>query len=428
MTSAPRTSPSSSTSPTDPDRWWQTGGGVSDRRWRHGRVRPTGLAEWIAGTIALGFVGVIAMVLSGLALTEFQAGSASWTLGTFVGALVVLSVVQSWIRLTLRRLLVRGLTLVLDPFPGSPGGHVGGSVEIASGDTDPSRYVVRLACIRADHSGDSTSRRIVWAAEGQPQVERVRRGQVRLTFTFDVPESVPPTNGDGKDRHQWSLSLRGARTGPDLSAEFPVPVLLGEPRQAAQYAPVQPIGTAERPHDRVRMRSDFDGVRVDFLRGRQAKLGGIAILFGAGFAGAGAFLSSAALRQLSGNLVGALTAGAMGLMALAFIGIGLMIVGAGMAAALGRSSLTFNAKHIRIAGSLRRSKTIPLSDIERIEATVDGQLGQGAASEIGYRMTAFLSAGAKVKLASGIPGPGAVRTVAERVEAETGVRVSFPTQ
>lgn len=81
--------------------------------------------------------------------------------------------------------------LSLDPYPGSIGGHVGGSLEIPEKFTDAKAFTVELNCIYSYISGSGDSRRrhedIKWGESGSPELKMISSG-TRQSFRFNIPD------------------------------------------------------------------------------------------------------------------------------------------------------------------------------------------------------------------------------------------------
>jgi len=121
-----------------------------------------------------------------------------------------------------------GLTpLVLDPFPGSLGGHVGGSVGTRIPYRASQFFPVNLTCIhsRVSTSGKRRSRSesIVWQSEGVCHTERGRDGTV-LRFRFDLPADLPVSEPHSNSYHLWRLRIRTELPGIDFDRRWELPV------------------------------------------------------------------------------------------------------------------------------------------------------------------------------------------------------------
>lgn len=120
------------------------------------------------------------------------------------------------------------LEIVLDPFPGSIGGHVGGSLEINKLYDLKARYNVELECVFSyvSGSGENRSRResIKWAEVGLAKVESTGRG-IRLAFRFNIPDDLPEADIEqSEDYYFWRLKVIADIPGVNLNREYNLPV------------------------------------------------------------------------------------------------------------------------------------------------------------------------------------------------------------
>ena len=120
------------------------------------------------------------------------------------------------------------IELTLDPFPGSIGGNVGGSLVIKNAANFNSKYKVELECVHSymSGSGDDRSRResIKWSEAGYAKVTAVING-VQLRFRFDVPENLPESEVERGDSYYfWRIKVlsEGAKTKLNRSYDIPV--------------------------------------------------------------------------------------------------------------------------------------------------------------------------------------------------------------
>lgn len=119
------------------------------------------------------------------------------------------------------------LVLVMDPFPGSIGGQVGGSIDLPLAYNGQYRFPVTLMCARSYVSGSGKNRSrkeaSVWQAQGMAYAEPAIGG-TRLKFCFSVPEGLPASEEVSNNYHLWRLSLSADLPGVDLHRQFVIPV------------------------------------------------------------------------------------------------------------------------------------------------------------------------------------------------------------
>ncbi|MCH7562435.1 MAG: hypothetical protein IH968_01315 [Gemmatimonadetes bacterium] len=198
------------TSPNPAEQPW-----LAESRWAGGRVRSTAPKElavmWLFAVIwnALGSpLGW--MVLKG---DEDLGVFLAWVLPLFAFTGLALLIIA--VRDTMRWRRFGGLAIELDPFPGSIGGHAGGSVELPLRPSDTFELSATLSCVhvRISKSSNNSSKweSVVWARQMVPEAGRSGTG-VRARFTFELPEGLPeteePSDSTTNGRCEWLPSCR----------------------------------------------------------------------------------------------------------------------------------------------------------------------------------------------------------------------------
>ncbi|MEZ4415735.1 MAG: hypothetical protein R3E10_08265 [Gemmatimonadota bacterium] len=394
-----------------------------DPRWARGVVRPPWAREWAGAGVGLvilaGFgVGAWNAAWAGIdsANPLWMAGASLWAVGSAAFALQASILGGRWLRF-------RGLALRLDPFPASPGGQVGGSLELPLAQAEPRDCRVRLTCTRVESDGDSVSHRVLWATEGHPRLQRWRAGNQRLSFTFDVPADLPASRPRKVDGCDWHVGVQYRGAGPNLDVAFLVPVLPSlAPRFAQEPSPVTTLGSNSEPHRKVRIHAAAEGLQVELLRGRNVGVGVALGIFGLLFAGSGAGLGIGAFGALRQGGLAMVLGGLTGLMAAMFVLMGALLMLVGLLPIVRRGSLTVRKAHLELGSSERR---ISVEELRSIDVTPDAQMGRGASGTLSYRFTAVPVRGKPKVLLQGVPGPGASQVVAQRIEEVTGVPTRF---
>ena len=122
-------------------------------------------------------------------------------------------------------------TLTLDPYPGSIGGPVSGTVRLPRNTRIHSECVLRLSCVFSvatgpdDYSDDGFE--VLWVHELRVAPRSTRNGVI-VEFSFDkvpddLPESQLPLGGHYVD---WQVTLSASNDDAELSHTFSVPVFL----------------------------------------------------------------------------------------------------------------------------------------------------------------------------------------------------------
>ena len=118
--------------------------------------------------------------------------------------------------------------VTLDPFPGSIGGHVGGTIDLAVPHDPANEYQLTLTNLKSYISGSGKNRSRNEKAEWQDMIvahaESTGRG-TRLTFRFDVPEGLDESDAEREDTYYiWRLNLSAELDGTDLDRSYDIPV------------------------------------------------------------------------------------------------------------------------------------------------------------------------------------------------------------
>jgi hypothetical protein len=121
--------------------------------------------------------------------------------------------------------------LTLDPFPGSIGGHVGGTIDLNERFSPDEKIEISLSNMYSYMSGSGDDRRrserIQWEKSVYAHAEPYMEG-TRLTFRFDIPEDadVKETeyNADSSSYYLWRLHVNAVREGVDLDRSYEIPV------------------------------------------------------------------------------------------------------------------------------------------------------------------------------------------------------------
>ncbi len=122
--------------------------------------------------------------------------------------------------------------LVLDPFPGSISGHVGGRIECSIPYEKALKYRVSLSCIHSYMSGTGKNRSrkesLQWQSEGVCLHEPCNTGTA-LSFRFDVPNDLPESDlKKASAYYLWRVSVQCELPGTDFDRQFEIPVFGGQ--------------------------------------------------------------------------------------------------------------------------------------------------------------------------------------------------------
>ncbi len=208
--------------------------------WRDNRIASQALAglrlHWL---FALGLAALGAPVLVFALPGELEKGNYAALLA-LIFPLAALCFLVSALRKTLEWRRFGRLALVMDPFPGSLGGDVGGSLELPLRYGPDHRFEATLACCRVyeKDTGESTETReeVIWDRPGLVRAGPSLDG-TRLAFRFTPPSDLPESEPKSADYTRWSLHLRAALPGPDLDRVFVIPVFRSGGQTARRNLP-----------------------------------------------------------------------------------------------------------------------------------------------------------------------------------------------
>ena len=295
----------------------------------------------------------------------------------------------------------------LDPFPGSIGGHVGGTIDLRLPYEAGANFMLTLTSLYSHVSGSGKNRKRSERAKWQDtRIAHATAGAhgTRLTFRFDVPEGLEASDAsrDGDAWHLWRLSLNADLPGVDVNRDYDIPVY--ETRQKSRRLPeslLRDVAAAqERMDDQavarlVRLEFGTGGRRMLFPPGRNLLAGITGVIVGGVFAGSGWFLVTQAGHPLMGAIFGL---------------IGILIVVAGL-------YLFLNSLEVRLEGmtvrTVRRILGIPVrrremrqSDFVAFDKSSSMQSQSGGRHVMLYSVYAIDHAGERMLVGEGFCGAG----------------------
>ncbi|MCH8810212.1 MAG: hypothetical protein IID07_00165 [Gemmatimonadetes bacterium] len=399
--------------------------------WASGVASTAGRKELITHWVGAAIMNVLGLPVGWIALfgdrdlpVYLQVVLPSFTL---LGLLILFVAVRE----SLRWRRFGRLEMTLDPLPGSIGGHVGGSLELPLHQAAGSDCRVMLMCIRdrlvKTKDGSSRSESVEWARETLPDLGRSGSG-VRLRYTFEVPEGLPPSEEPSDDYHKWVIRVQADLPGADLDQVFEVPALLVDPPLQAREPALAEATAAEAlelsPRV-VRVHRSRGGLTLYFPAGRGG-LGGIMLLiFGAVFAGAGVFAFVTTADIGADGVIGGVTVVFGGFFLLVFGGVGALMMLLGLYSLV--NSLVVEIRNGKVTA--RRSFFVPFSrtarfdEIQRIEMDVHSRVGQGAKSSSHVRIRGIVRGGRRISLGDDVPLGRQSEILAALLEEAIGVPV-----
>ena len=192
--------------------------------------------------------------------------------------------------------------LTLDPFPGSIGGHVGGTIEVNLPYDSNAQFSLTLSNLYSYVSGSGKNRSRTERAEWQDtQVAHVSSGAKgsRLSFRFDLPQDLSESTADQSEDsyYIWRLNLKADLPGVDIDRDYEIPVYAtGESSAQLSEFSIRQARSAQNRIDvqviekLVEVSYEAGGRVMRFPMGRNLLSGFVGLIFGAIFSGVGWYL------------------------------------------------------------------------------------------------------------------------------------------
>ena len=205
--------------------------------------------------------------------------------------------------------------VVLDPFPGSIDGHVGGTIDVGLPFDPAHDFSLTLTNIHSYMSGSGKNRSRTEKAEWQDAIvahaEPGGRG-TRLTFRFDVPEGLSESDVDQDDSYYlWRLGLNADLDGTDIDRSYEIPVFATatESRSLSRLAIDRSHARQDTHADEsilkiIRLQQGATGRSMLYPIGRNIGSSLAAFIVGAAFAAVGWWLISDEGRLVFGSVFG----------------------------------------------------------------------------------------------------------------------------
>ncbi|MDH5215264.1 MAG: DUF3592 domain-containing protein [Gammaproteobacteria bacterium] len=312
--------------------------------------------------------------------------------------------------------------LTMDPFPGSIGGHVGGTIDLNLPYSQDMKFALTLTHVHSyiSGSGKHRSRRenAKWQDVLVAHSAHGGRG-TRLSFRFDVPSGLTESDAiqGSDDYYLWRLSLQADLPGVDINRDYEIPVYATAAQSVhlAEYSMQQARAEQTRLDEAairqlVNLTFDQGGRRLYYPMGRSLMAGLSGVLFGGIFSGAGWFLAFSAGHGFMGSVFG-------------FVGSVILLSGL---------YFTFNSLEVRQSGdrieSVRRLVGIPVrrrsmrrSDFRKFFRRVSMQTQSGGKHVLHYSIAAVDRNGNRIPLGDGFRGERQVENACRIIGREFGL-------
>ena len=380
------------------------------------------VAMWGAWAFAA-FWNLVSSVTPVMAWKEVTENQNYLALVALLFPLVGLGLLAWAIRRTLEWRRFGPAPVTLDPFPGSIGGHVGGTIDLNLPWDAAARFQLTLTNLRSHVSGSGKNRErrenAEWQDERVAQAEPGGKG-TRLTFRFDVPAGLQPSDAqqEGDEYHVWRLSLSADIPGADLDRDYEIPVYATatQSRHLSRHAldrgrTAQAAMADAGARDVIRWKNGMTGRSMFYPAGRFFWANLMGFVIGAVFAGAGYMLIVKEGAAIFGGVFG---------------GVGALIAMAAFYMATNSLEVWQDGTHIR---TLRRWLGIPVSrkamaksDFTHLGKKKSMKTQSGGKHVIYYAIHAVDRQGDKLVIGDGFRGASRAKAAMRIIAAELGLR------
>jgi hypothetical protein len=308
--------------------------------------------------------------------------------------------------------------LVMDPFPGSIGGHVGGTIENNVGYDSRLDYRVTLTCFYSYMSGSGKDRsrreKVEWQTEGvcfSAPTNNVDPG-TKISFRFDIPDNLSESDEkNSSSYHLWRVNITCELPGTDFDRSFEIPVFKGAHESQHITSGTEDYHrTMDVAHDglyEIAQITPIAGGMEFYYPPLKRPTGGImACLFGSIFTGIGIVLSQVDDAPIIFPIV------------FTPIGLGILFIGIWE---LGKS---LRVKLVREDIFTRRffmkypitSKQVATSQVRSLEIKEGSSVSNGKKTTIYYSLVAHTSNRKKIVLAERLNSKPEVELIKETIE------------
>ncbi|MGI9262319.1 MAG: DUF3592 domain-containing protein [Woeseiaceae bacterium] len=314
--------------------------------------------------------------------------------------------------------------VTLDPFPGSIGGHVGGTIDLNLPYDSTHRFSLTLTSLRSYISGSGKNRSRKedprWQDTQVAHLASASRGS-RLSFRFDVPDDLAEADADRSDDtcNIWRLNLKANLPGIDIDRDYDIPVYAtGQESVHLSNFSIDRARTEQRSIDQVEIEKLFileqgvNGKTMFFPMGRNLMGGLGALLFGSIFSGIGWFLITKEDHYFMGGVFG-LVGGIILLSAFYLVLNSLEVVKEGSELRTIR----------RLFGIPIKTRQMRVADFARFSKRATSKTQSGSKHVVKYAVSAVDRNHNRMVVAEGFTGVSQADAAAEFIGREFGLAV-----
>jgi hypothetical protein len=311
----------------------------------------------------------------------------------------------------------------LDPFPGSIGGHVGGTIDINLPYDSNAQFSLSLSNLRSYVSGSGKNRSRKESAQWQDtQLAHVSSGPKgsRLSFRFDIPEELSESAAvqSNDEYFLWRLNVSADLPGADFDRDYEIPVYAT--REHSKHLSGFSIGKAKMAQRQmdieaverlVSVSHGASGRTMLFPPGRNVTSGIGGLLFGGVFFGAGRFLTVTEGHWAMGAVFGS---------------IGLLIFLSALYFMLNSLEVMQEGSNIRsvrrILGITVKQGVMRRENFVRFEKKKTSTTQSGNKHVVRYSVSAVDRTGQKLIVGEGFEGAGQAEAAAEFIGQKFGLQ------
>ena len=312
--------------------------------------------------------------------------------------------------------------VLLDPYPGAIGGHVGGTMDLRLPFDPGVSFSLTLTSLRSYMSGSGKNRsrreKATWQDSRLAHAEPSARG-TRLSFQFDVPRDLDASDSvrNKSEYHIWRLNLHADLPGTDIDRDYDIPVYpTGARSRRLPSRVVETVRIRQEQLDdaavrrRLRVSEDYAGKEIYFPAGRNAGGAAVALVFGVAFATAGWFLATSEGERLFGAI---------------FAGIGSLVALGSLYAGLNSLRITAGATEItserRLVGIPVRRRSIRRIDFAGFRRKRSGRTQSGTRHVVYYTVYADDRNGKSIVIGEGFKGDSQAQAAMHWLARELGL-------
>jgi|SaaInl5LU_22_DNA_1037371.scaffolds.fasta_scaffold15383_3 hypothetical protein len=306
--------------------------------------------------------------------------------------------------------------LVLDPFPGSIGGHLGGSIETDISYTGQTQGKITVQCVYSYVSGSgkdrSRSESVKWQNTGVCHLDQSARGTV-FKFRFDLPNDLPESDVEKRSQNYyfWRVLLEVESAKRELSRFFVVPVFrTAEQSLSMRSGTEDHRGTLEAAESGIDSVADIKsvpgGIEIWYAPFQRPMNGIFMLIFGFIFSGFGLLIGSVD-APLFFPIVFCIVGGLIALAGLHYLGKALLV------------SITHEGIRTRrfLFGYPISTKEIHKGNFSSFEIRQNGSMQSGGKTTIYYNLLASSKDGTKITVAERHTSRPEIELIQEKFEA-----------